>query len=145
MNRTDSFQPRFVEFIPRELEAGVLYISERFKTASHLCACGCGERVVTPLTPVDWRLLVADGKVSLHPSIGNWNYACKSHYWIKNSEVIWGGPLSDRQIAKVQRKDLADKQAYVRELNRSKSSGHVAPSKGKNRGVLDRIKKLLGL
>lgn len=145
MNRTVSFQPRFVEFIPRELEAGVLYISDRFKTASHLCACGCGERVVTPLTPVDWRVRLAGGKVSLHPSIGNWNYACKSHYWIKNNEVIWGGALSDSQIAKVQRKDLTDKQAYVREQNRRKSTGHVAPSKGNNGRVLDKIMKLLGL
>lgn len=145
MNRTVSFQPRFVEFIPRELEAGVLYISDRFKTASHLCACGCGERVVTPLTPVDWRLRVAGGKVSLHPSIGNWNYACKSHYWIKNNEVIWAGSLSRHQIAKVQQQDLADKQAYVREQNRRRSSGQVAPSKGKNEGILDKLKKLLGL
>lgn len=145
MTRMVSFQPRFVEFIPRDLEAGVLYISDRFKTASHLCACGCGERVVTPLTPVDWGLLVAGDKVSLHPSIGNWNYACKSHYWINNNEVIWGGSLSDLQIAEVQRKDLADKQAYVREQNRNKSSGHVAPSKGKVRRILDKIKKFLGL
>lgn len=144
MNRTDSFQPRFVEFIPRELETGVLYISDRFKTASHLCACGCGERVVTPFTPVDWRLRVAGGKVSLYPSIGNWNYACKSHYWIKNNEVIWAGVLSDNEIAEVQRKDLADKQAYVSEQNRRKSSGHVEPSKRKSWGILDKIKKLLG-
>lgn len=145
MNRTDSYHPRFVEFIPRELEAGVLYISEKYKTASHLCACGCGERVVTPLTPVDWRLHVAGGKVSLHPSIGNWNYACKSHYWIRNNEVIWAGSMSDHEIAKVQRKDLADKQAYIREQNRRKSSSHVEPSKRKSWGILDKIKKLLGL
>jgi hypothetical protein len=145
MSRTTSFQPRFVEYIPRELEAGVLYISDRFKTASHLCACGCGERVVTPLTPADWKLKVAAGKVSLFPSIGNWNYACKSHYWIKNNEVVWAGALSGAQIARVQRQDLADKQAYIREQNIRKSSHHVAPSKDRSQGVLHKIKKLFGL
>lgn len=144
MNRTVSFQPRFVEFIPRELEAGVLYISDRFKTASHLCACGCGERVVTPLTPVDWRLRVAGDKVSLHPSIGNWNYACKSHYWIRNNEVKWAGALSPSQIAKIQRRDLADKQAYVREQDRRGSSARAALSKDKSEGALNKIKKLFG-
>ena len=40
----------FVEFIPDELEQGTIYISIRFATASHLCCCGCGNKVVTPIT-----------------------------------------------------------------------------------------------
>jgi len=47
---------KFVEFIPAKPEEGILYISIEYKTATHLCACGCGERVVTPLSPVDWKL-----------------------------------------------------------------------------------------
>ena len=43
----------FVEFIPDELEQGKIYISIRFATASHLCLCGCGNKVVTPIRPTD--------------------------------------------------------------------------------------------
>jgi hypothetical protein len=37
----------FVEYVPRELEDDVLYISIRYRTAVHRCACGCGNKVVT--------------------------------------------------------------------------------------------------
>ena len=57
----------FVEFIPEELKEGVLYISINYATASHLCCCGCGNRVVTPITPDDWKLIFDGVSVSLHP------------------------------------------------------------------------------
>ena len=47
---------KFVEFIPEEIEDGYLYISVIYKSAVHNCICGCGNRVVTPITPTDWRL-----------------------------------------------------------------------------------------
>ncbi len=71
----------FVEFIPCELEEGVLYISIPYTTAVHNCCCGCGNRVVTPLTPADWKLSYDGEAVWLSPSIGNWNFPCQSHYW----------------------------------------------------------------
>ena len=43
-----------VEFIPKTLEPGVLYVSEEFEAAVHLCACGCGLKVSTPLSPTEW-------------------------------------------------------------------------------------------
>jgi hypothetical protein len=46
----------FVEFIPDELKEGTIYVSIRFATAAHLCCCGCGNKVVTPLRPTDWTL-----------------------------------------------------------------------------------------
>ncbi|WP_416072066.1 DUF6527 family protein [Streptomyces sp. ME18-1-4] len=65
---------RFVEYIPEDLERGVLYVSLPYTIAVHLCACGCGSTVVTPLGPTD-RSLTFDGvAVSLSPSIGNWSY-----------------------------------------------------------------------
>jgi hypothetical protein len=42
-------QPEHVEFIPKALEDGVLYISTKYRTASHRCCCGCGTKIVTPL------------------------------------------------------------------------------------------------
>jgi hypothetical protein len=32
-----SITPAFVEFVPEVLERGVLYVSEKYGTASHLC------------------------------------------------------------------------------------------------------------
>lgn len=120
--RVHQFQVVFTDFIPDHLDEGVLYVSEKFKTASHKCACGCGEEVVTPLSPVDWHLRKDDNFVSLYPSIGNWNYACRSHYWIRRNRVQWAGSMSQRQIALVQAKDKADKQRYIDRTNQLKAS-----------------------
>lgn len=90
---------KFVTNIPNSLEPGVLYISVEYATAIHLCCCGCGEEVVTPLTPTDWALTFDGDTVSLWPSIGNWNFACRSHYVIERSEVVRALPWSDRRIA----------------------------------------------
>lgn len=113
-------QPRFVESIPAVLEPGVLYVSERFRTASHLCACGCGERVVTPLSPAHWRLERSGETVTLHPSIGNWDYACRSHYWIRSSKIVWSPQLSEERIRRIKALDLQDQQAWTAEKNKVK-------------------------
>lgn len=60
-----------------------------YTTAVHLCACGCGSEVVTPLSPFDWKLLFNGETLSLTPSIGNWGFLCQSHYWIRNNGVYW--------------------------------------------------------
>lgn len=121
-------RPQFSEFIPDKFEDGVLYISERYKTASHKCACGCGEEVVTPLSPVDWQLRKEGDLVSLHPSIGNWNYACRSHYWIRRNVIHWAGSMSSKQIAQVQAKDRADKVRYIEHVNKLKE-GTISPAR----------------
>ena len=45
-----------VDYMPKELEPGVLYVSEEFNAAAHLCPCGCGSKIRTPLGPTDWAL-----------------------------------------------------------------------------------------
>lgn len=115
-----AIRPEFVEFIPQALAPGVLYISERYRTASHLCACGCGAKVVTPLSPADWQLTRRHDHVSLYPSIGNWNYACRSHYWIRDNKVIWSGQMTETRIARVQERDRVDKARHVEHRNRAK-------------------------
>lgn len=83
-------QTEFVEHIPENLEKGVLYVSMTHTVAIHLCACGCGEEVITPLHPRTGWIITYDGVgVSLNPSIGNWNFQCESHYFITNSRVRW--------------------------------------------------------
>ncbi|ABQ06073.1 hypothetical protein FF52_05890 [Flavobacterium sp. F52] len=80
-------QYRFVEFIPEILEDGVLYVSMEYCTAIHKCVCGCGNKVVTPISPTGWQLEFDGKSISLSPSIGNWNFDCQSHYWIKKNEI----------------------------------------------------------
>ena len=47
---------KFVEFIPQELAERTIYISIEYAIAVHKCCCGCGNKVVTPITPTDWTL-----------------------------------------------------------------------------------------
>ena len=115
--KRQSITPKFVEFIPDSVEEGILYVSEAYKTAIHRCCCGCGEEVVTPLTPADWQMRRDGNVVSLSPSIGNWNYGCQSHYWIVRNRVEWSGSMSQMQIQLVQARDKRDKQQYVAKLN----------------------------
>ena len=108
MTRLARLRPEFVDFIPEHLEAGILYVSRRYSTASHLCCCGCGTEVVTPLNPAKWHLIEHGESVSLSPSVGNWSFPCKSHYWIANNSVCWAAAMSTHQIAAVKERDRRD-------------------------------------
>lgn len=95
----------FVEYVPRDLKDGVVYVSIPFATVIHKCCCGCGHQVVTPLAPSQWTLSFDGKSVSLHPSIGNWKFPCRSHYWIKRNQVVWERQWSKAEIAATQRRD----------------------------------------
>ncbi len=79
----------FVKTIPNDLKERTLYVSVNYATVVHKCCCGCGRDVVTPLTPTDWTLIYDGVSISLNPSIGNWSFECRSHYWISESTVRW--------------------------------------------------------
>ncbi len=111
MRRT-SFDHEFVEFIPSELKEGVLYVSVRYATAVHKCACGCGNKVVTPISPVDWQLLFDGDSVSLTPSIGNWEFPCRSHYWIKSDKVRWAKAWTPEEVAAGRQREARDHERY---------------------------------
>jgi hypothetical protein len=98
-------EPEFVQFIPADLAEGKLYISIVFATTVHLCACGCRNKVVAPLSPAEWQLYFDGDSVSLTPSIGNWEYPCRSHYWIKASKVRWAAPWTNNQISAGRHRD----------------------------------------
>jgi Family of unknown function (DUF6527) len=112
MSRTDTLRPEFVEFIPAALEGGILYISRKYKTASHLCCCGCRNKVVTPLNPSGWKVVERGGEVSLHPSIGNWGFPCQSHYWIRGNRIDWAPKWSRREIREGRMNDRLAQQRY---------------------------------
>jgi hypothetical protein len=86
--RRSSLRPTFGEYVPADLDEGILYVSLNYATAVHLCACGCRSKVVTPLGPVDWQIIF-DGTVSLRPSIGNGQLPCRSHYHIRQNRILW--------------------------------------------------------
>jgi hypothetical protein len=98
MTKVSRLVPEFVEFAPPELNEGVLYVSMIYGSAVHKCCCGCGEKVVTPFGPTDWKLTFDGESVSLHPSIGNWGFNCRSHYWIRENEIQWAPQWSEEQI-----------------------------------------------
>jgi hypothetical protein len=112
MKQPINFKHEFVQFIPEDLQEGTVYVSIRFATVSHLCACGCKSKVVTPLKPTDWRLTFDGKTISLHPSIGNWNFPCRSHYWIRNNRVQWAEDWSQSQIDASRAHDKQSKEEY---------------------------------
>ena len=115
MTRISQLTPEFVEYIPERPAPGVLYVSRRYATAVHLCCCGCGCEVVTPLNPAKWRLDEDGGNVSLPPSVGNWSLHCQSHYWITGNRVRWAAAMAPGMIAAVKARDRRDAAALVPE------------------------------
>lgn len=105
-------QHKFVEFVPEEIKPNTLYVSVEFGTAVHKCCCGCGEEVVTPLTPTDWKLTFDGESVSLAPSIGNWSFKCRSHYFIRNNNIQWCKDWTDKQVKNGKAIDKARKQEH---------------------------------
>lgn len=111
---------KFVKNIPDDIQEGILYISIEYKTAIHKCVCGCGNEVVTPISPTDWQLSYDGETVSLYPSIGNWDFNCRSHYWITNSEIEWAPSWSKNDIEHGRVKDGLTKDEYYKK-KKSKS------------------------
>jgi hypothetical protein len=117
MIRHKRLEPRFVTEVPQELDAGVLYVSMEYATVLHKCCCGCGEEVVTPLTPTDWKLCFDGSAVSLWPSVGNWNLPCKSHYVIRDNEVHESDTWTPQMIEKaILREKAAKAKFYAKDV-----------------------------
>ena len=94
----DALTPKFVDRFPAVLEDGEIYIAMEYGTAAHKCCCGCGSKVITPFGPTDWKLFYDGDTISLHPSIGNWNFPCQSHYWIRSNRVIRAPRMTRAEI-----------------------------------------------
>jgi hypothetical protein len=103
---------KFVEFIPEELAERTIYISIEYAIAVHKCCCGCGNKVVTPITPTDWTLSFDGETISLDPSIGNWSFPCQSHYWVKRNRVRWAAKWSREEIKAGRMQDASEKEWY---------------------------------
>ena len=127
--------PEFVDAIPEKIERGKIYVSMEFATAVHSCCCGCGMEVVTPFTPTDWKLIFDGVSVSLSPSIGNWSFPCRSHYWIKNNQIQWAGDWSQELVDAGRIQDQLKKHRHFGDAQ--KTNRPAAPKKHK--GLLTRF------
>lgn len=103
--------------MPTTLEPGVLYLAEEFGAVAHLCACGCGKKVRTPLGPTEWSLHEGNNGPTLYPSIGNWQLPCQSHYFIRNGRIIWAGKWTSSQIENGRLHEESRREAYYRDRN----------------------------
>ncbi|MFA6417249.1 MAG: DUF6527 family protein [Patescibacteria group bacterium] len=103
---------KFVKNIPDKIEEGVVYISIEYATAIHKCFCGCGNEVVTPFSPTDWELIFNGKTISIYPSVGNWNFDCRSHYWITSNQVKWAPKWTKGQIERGVDSDRKNKKEY---------------------------------
>lgn len=109
-----------VQFMPKELEFGVLYVSEEYDAAAHLCACGCGSKVRTPLGPTEWSFEDTESGPTLEPSVGNWQQACQSHYWIYRGEIKWSKRWTLDQIVAGRRQEEKARRVYYDALERQR-------------------------
>lgn len=88
--KINKFKIQFVETVPSELKDGILYICIRCNVIVHRCACGCGEKTVTPIDKkYGWKMTYDGQTITLRPSIGNFSIPCQSHYYITENRVEW--------------------------------------------------------
>jgi hypothetical protein len=88
-----------VETIPDDLDQGKFYYSEKYKTATHVCPCGCGQAFPIPIKNEEWQI-TNKVKLTVIPSIHH-RIKCQSHYIITDGfanivnhpipEKLWSG------------------------------------------------------
>lgn len=135
---------KFVDLIPNELEQGVLYVSLEYATVAHLCCCGCRQEVVTPLSPTDWNLAFDGVSISLSPSIGNWSFPCRSHYWIRSGKIRWAENWSDEKISHGRQNDKAVKDDFFGSEVESQTVGEELVESASEQGCWESIKRIIG-
>ena len=90
--KTTILKPEFVYYMPEVKERDILYLSEEFSLAIHMCVCGCDIQTVMNLAnwgkipwKDGWNIIFNGDLVSFAPSI--LNSRCGAHYFIENNEV----------------------------------------------------------
>lgn len=116
---TKTMRLELVEFMPAKLEPGMLYVSQKYHTAAHLCACGCGEKIRTQLGQLGWRFTNHRAGPSLYPSVGNWQKPCRSHYFIKGGQIVWAAPMSEVEILRGCQQEMRRRDDLIRAINRN--------------------------
>jgi hypothetical protein len=62
-------------------------------------------KVVTPISPVGWQLTFDGETVTLFPSVGSWNFPCRSHYFVRRDTVVSGENMSQYEIERGRARD----------------------------------------
>ena len=135
----ERFVPTFVDTVPRQLEEGKLYVSLRYRTVTHLCACGCGVEVNTPLHPTGWALTYDGVALSLSPSVGNWGEDCRSHYLIEENAVRWSRSWSRAEILD----ERAARRSDIKEFFDGKTGLEVDRERGVGAGERSRFLRVV--
>lgn len=104
--------------MPLTLQEGILYVSLENEVVGHLCPCGCGSKVLIRIGKAGWDYIEDQGKVTIFPSLGNWELPCRSHYWIRKNKIKWAGNWTDEEIEESRQSDIEKKRQYFEDLNR---------------------------
>jgi hypothetical protein len=88
----------------------------------------CVPAVDRSRSPAEWSLRYDGETVSLSPSVGNWEYACRSHYWIAHNRIHWAKAWSPEQIEAGRARDLADLETYFEMRREAGSPVVLAPA-----------------
>jgi hypothetical protein len=124
-----------VHYMPKELKPGILYVSVEFDVAGHLCACGCGNKVMTPLGPTEWTFTDTARGPSLKPSIGNWQLPCRSHYWIDGGNIGWSGAWNPEEVEGGRRAEEERRRQYYESRKPKKESVAAGIKRWLNRAL----------
>lgn len=100
-----SYRVEHVDRLPAYLEEGIVYTSEEYEVAALKCACGCGHKV-TLLLGDGHEVRDFGGRADIWPSIGVWDAPCRSHFFIKNGEVLWADRWSEEAIQRAMERQL---------------------------------------
>lgn len=82
-----NFELLEVEFIPEknDMISGKFYYSEKYKTGSHICPCGCGGEFSVPIKKGEW-IIIDKIKLTIQPSFHH-RINCRAHYVIQNGHA----------------------------------------------------------
>lgn len=111
-------QLRRVKTMPKDLRAGILYYAEEYGAAAHLCACGCGAKVRTPIDQTEWSIEEDEDGPSLYPSVGNWQKACRSHYFIRNGQILWCETWTESEIEAGRQSECERRTTYFAKMEK---------------------------
>jgi hypothetical protein len=139
MKKDLDIEYEFAKFAPKELEERKIYVSVEYATSVHRCFCGCGSKVVMPISPANWQLTFDGETVSFRPSVGNWSFKCRSHYWITRNKVVWAGDMSDEQVVAVRANDRAAREAHFGRIRESAPPPIAARKDKRKRGFWHRL------
>lgn len=101
-----------VQYMPKALEPGILYFAEEYGAAAHLCACGCGTKIRTPIAPTEWAIYEGTKGVTVRPSVGNWQHPCRSHYLITDGVIDWRDEWTEEEVLTGRKREAVRRAKY---------------------------------